>query len=107
MLMPLVWMSRLLGYRRVERVYGPDLMLAICARSSERGYRHFFYGGAPGVAEKLAVRLEAQFPGVNIVGHHSPPFRPLTPEEDGLVAASINAAGAHGIWVAPSAFQAG
>jgi N-acetylglucosaminyldiphosphoundecaprenol N-acetyl-beta-D-mannosaminyltransferase len=97
--MPLVWLSHLLGYRHVERVYGPDLLLAICARSIERGYRHFFYGGAPGVAEKLAVRLAAQFPGVNIVGHHAPPFRPLTLEEDGIVAESINAAQPDIIWV--------
>src|ERR671922_2584777 len=50
--MPLVWLSRLMGFRQVERVYGPDLMLAVCERSATRGYRHFFFGGAPGVAGK-------------------------------------------------------
>ena len=42
--MPLVWLSRLNGFRHVDRVYGPDLMLALCERSATRGYRHFFYG---------------------------------------------------------------
>ena len=50
--MPLVWMSRWLGAPRVERVYGPDLMRAISARSPARGYRHFYFGGAPGVANR-------------------------------------------------------
>src|SRR5262245_54027893 len=46
--MPLVWLSRLHGFRDAARVYGPDLMLALCERSQTTGYRHFFYGGAPG-----------------------------------------------------------
>ncbi len=43
--MPLVWLSRLKGFRHEDRVYGPDLMLALCERSAATGYRHFFYGG--------------------------------------------------------------
>ena len=46
--MPLVWLSWLWGYRHVERVYGPDLMLACCRASVSKGYRHFFYGGSSG-----------------------------------------------------------
>ena len=53
--MPLVWLGRLRG-RKVERVCGPDTMPALCDRSQEFGYRHFFYGGADGVAERLARR---------------------------------------------------
>jgi UDP-N-acetyl-D-mannosaminuronic acid transferase (WecB/TagA/CpsF family) len=45
--MSLVWLCRLKGQRRVERVYGPDLMLALCARSQACGYRHFLYGLPP------------------------------------------------------------
>ena len=63
--MPLVWLSRLMGFSHVERVYGPDLMLALCARSVTQGYRHFFYGGAPGVAEELARRLQSRFPSTS------------------------------------------
>ena len=75
--MPLVWLSRLMGFRQVERVYGPDLMLAVCERSAQQGYRQFFYGGAPGVAETLAARLQSRFPGLQVAGVYSPPFRPL------------------------------
>ena len=45
--MPLVWLCRLQGARRVDRVYGPDLLLAYCAQGSITGRRHFFYGGCP------------------------------------------------------------
>src|SRR5262249_14712817 len=80
--MPLVWLSRRMAFRHVERVYGPDLLLAVCERSTTGGSRHFFYGGAPGVAEALARRLQSRFPGLRLAGTYSPPFRPLTLEED-------------------------
>ena len=97
--MPLVWMAHLLGHPRVERVYGPDLLLACCEMSTRRGYRHFFYGGAPGVGERLAARLEARFPGLSVAGLYSPPFRPLTPEEDAALVDRINAARPDIVWV--------
>jgi N-acetylglucosaminyldiphosphoundecaprenol N-acetyl-beta-D-mannosaminyltransferase len=97
--MPLVWLSRLSGFPSVERVYGPDLLLALCEHGLDRGYRHFFYGGGPGVAEALAARLRARFPGLQIVGTYTPPFRPLTPAEDAAVVATINAAGPDIVWV--------
>ncbi len=97
--MPLVWLSRLMGYPYVGRVYGPDLMLAVCERSAEQGCRHFFYGGAPGVAEKLVVRLQSRFPGLKVTGVYSPPFRPLTSEEDQALGERINAAGPDIVWV--------
>lgn len=97
--MPLVWLSRLSGFPSVERVYGPDLLLALCEHGLDRGYRHFFYGGGPGVAEALAARLRARFPGLQIVGTYTPPFRPLTPAEDAAMVATINAAGPDIVWV--------
>lgn len=97
--MPLVWVCRLMGFRHVDRVYGPDLMLTLCERSAQQGYRHFFYGGAPGVAEKLAARLQSRFPGLNVVGSYSPPFRPLTAEEDEAVVKRINAVAPDICWV--------
>ncbi len=97
--MPLVWLSRLLGLRHVERVYGPDLMLAVCRRSVERGYRHFLYGGAPGVAEALATRLQARFHGLQIAGLEAPPFRPLTVAEDRATEERINAVRPDIVWV--------
>jgi N-acetylglucosaminyldiphosphoundecaprenol N-acetyl-beta-D-mannosaminyltransferase len=98
--MPLVWLSHLKGERHVERVYGPDLMLALCARSvSGRGYRHFFYGGAPGVAERLADRLCARYPGLAVVGTYTPPFRQLTAAEDDDVVRRIDAAAPDIVWV--------
>ncbi len=97
--MPLVWLSRLMGFHHVERVYGPDLMLALCERSVKHGYRHFFYGGAAGVADKLALQLQCRFAGLKVAGIYSPPFRPLTPAEDEAVVACINAAAPDIFWV--------
>ena len=75
--MPLVW----LGPRGVGRVYGPDLMLAVCAAGRTSGLTHFFYGGAPGVAEELKQKLTARFPGLAVAGTFTPPFRPLDATE--------------------------
>ncbi|HXH09762.1 MAG TPA: WecB/TagA/CpsF family glycosyltransferase [Alphaproteobacteria bacterium] len=97
--MPLVWLSRLLGFPHVERVYGPDLLLALCERSVTRGYRHFFYGGAPGVVDKLVLRLQARFPGLIVCGTYTPPFRPLTREEDWEATAQIDGAKPDIVWV--------
>lgn len=97
--MPLVWLSRLQGQRHVRRVYGPDLMLACCARAPARGYRHFFYGGADGVAGQLADRLVDRFPGLQVAGIHTPPFRPLSSAEDDAIVRTINAAEPDIVWV--------
>lgn len=97
--MPLVWLSRFRGFRHVDRVYGPDLLLAVCKYSVKQSYRHFFYGGASGVAELLTSRLQSRFPGLHIVGTDSPPFRPLTPVEDRAAVERINAAQPDIVWV--------
>jgi len=97
--MPLVWLSRLKGFRWVERVYGPDLMLALCEQSLLKGYRHYFYGGAEGVGEKLVSRLTQQFWGLQVAGFWSPPFRPLTRDEDEESTALINKAQPDIVWV--------
>jgi N-acetylglucosaminyldiphosphoundecaprenol N-acetyl-beta-D-mannosaminyltransferase len=89
--MPLVWAGRWTG-ASVERVYGPDLMLALCARAAERGWSSFFYGGGEGVPELLASRLKARFPGLKVAGTYSPPFRPLDAAEDADVVERINVA---------------
>jgi N-acetylglucosaminyldiphosphoundecaprenol N-acetyl-beta-D-mannosaminyltransferase len=80
--MPTVWMGRLQGFRQMERVYGPDLMLEVCRLSEERGYTHFLYGGDEGIAGKLADNLRIRYPKLNIVGLNTPPFRPLTLAEE-------------------------
>ncbi len=96
--LPLVWVGRLRG-RRMGRVCGPDLMLALLDRSRERGYGHYFYGGGRGTAERLADRMTARFPGLVVAGAESPPFRPLSPDERAATVARINAAGADYVWV--------
>jgi len=96
--MPLVWVGRAMG-RGVGRVCGPDLLPLLVDRGREAGARHFFYGGAPGVAERLAERLGERFPGIVVAGTHSPPFRPLTPEEDAAEVELINAARPDFVWV--------
>jgi N-acetylglucosaminyldiphosphoundecaprenol N-acetyl-beta-D-mannosaminyltransferase len=97
--MPLVWLSRLHGHSHVDRVYGPDLMLALCERSVEKGYRHFFYGGAEGVPEQLAASLQSRFPGLQVVGTYAPPFRPLTTEEDEEIVQRISQFAPDIVWV--------
>jgi len=66
--MPMVWAGKLSGHSRMSRVYGPDLMLDVCAWSEKNPCRHFFFGGAPGVAEGLRDKLTARFPGLQVAG---------------------------------------
>ncbi len=96
--MPTVWLGHLRGFKRMTRVYGPDYMVNLCQRSVERGYRHFLYGGKPGVAEDLKGELERRFPGVQIVGTYTPPFRPLNVEEEVALREQLEAAQVDILW---------
>jgi len=79
--MPMVWAGKLDNHKEMDRVYGPDLMLEVCAWSKDSGAKHFFYGGADGVADLLARSLKEKFPGLQVAGTFTPPFRPLTEAE--------------------------
>ncbi|MCW3057997.1 MAG: WecB/TagA/CpsF family glycosyltransferase [Solirubrobacterales bacterium] len=97
---PLVWALRALGHARATRVYGPDLMVRFCARAALSGTPIFLYGGrTPEALEQLERGLRARFPGLQIAGGHSPPFRELTPEEEERAIAEINSSGAAVVWV--------
>ncbi len=97
--MPMVWVGRLKGKYWMERVYGPDLMLAVCQRSLERNYRHYFYGGAEGVPDLLAAKLQQRFPGLQVAGVYSPPFRALTSQEDEEIVQMVNQTDPDIVWV--------
>jgi len=90
--MPLVWASRWRPARLPERVAGSDLVPALCARAAQKGYRVFLVGGAPEVAAEAARQLCGRFPGLQIAGVESPPFRALSPEEQAQLAARIRGA---------------
>lgn len=97
--MPMVWINWLRGNTHVRRVYGPDLMRNTCLKGVARGYKHYLYGGAEGVAETLTAQLQKDYPGIEIAGSYTPPFRPLTPTEDADVVKRINDSGADIVWV--------
>jgi N-acetylglucosaminyldiphosphoundecaprenol N-acetyl-beta-D-mannosaminyltransferase len=95
--MPLVWLARWHHIPLRKRVCGADLMEAFC-RTTGPHFRHFFYGGAPGVAEDLAARLAARF-GIIVAGTYTPPFRPLLPGEEAEVQQHVKQAAPHILWV--------
>jgi N-acetylglucosaminyldiphosphoundecaprenol N-acetyl-beta-D-mannosaminyltransferase len=80
--MPMVWLGHLHGRSSMGRVYGPDFMLELCRLGTRRGYRHYLYGGKPGVAARLKAHLEDRLPAIDIVGTFTPPFAPLTPAQE-------------------------
>ena len=96
--MPTVWLGRMHGFKHMSRVYGPDYMLALCRRSAAKGYRHFLYGGKPGVAEELSAELTRRFPGLKIVGTYTPPFRPLSREEEDDLRSQLESSQADILW---------
>jgi N-acetylglucosaminyldiphosphoundecaprenol N-acetyl-beta-D-mannosaminyltransferase len=96
--MSVVWMGRRAGFSAIEKVYAPDIMERVFAASVEPGWRSFLYGGKEGVADRLAAELGRRFPGIEIVGTHCPPFRPLTADEEDALVAEIDASGADVVW---------
>lgn len=97
--MPLVWLARVRGHRLKRRVYGPELMLSFFEQTDHKGYRHFFYGGAPRAVDLLLQKLRNRFHGFQVAGAHSPPFRPHTVEEDDEIISHINGTKADVLWV--------
>ena len=98
--MPVVWAANLLGERLHDRVYGPELMLRYNDRCARVGHRVWLYGGRDqGSLVQLALSMRRRHPGIKVVGGYSPPFRPLTAEEEDKVSAEINAARPDVLWV--------
>jgi N-acetylglucosaminyldiphosphoundecaprenol N-acetyl-beta-D-mannosaminyltransferase len=103
--MPLVWVCRMYGYgKEIGRVTGADLVESICELSLSTGQSHYFYGGMPSVAEKMAEVLSRRYPGLKIAGVCSPPMRDIDSNFDLsgsrlTEVESIRGSGAAYIWV--------
>lgn len=95
--MPLVWLGRYHGHALRRRVYGPELVDAFCCITGSK-YRHFFYGGMPGVPDLLAETLKKKS-GIEVAGTYSPPFRKLSVVEDEEVVAQIHTAKPDVLWI--------
>jgi exopolysaccharide biosynthesis WecB/TagA/CpsF family protein len=97
---PVRWALNLLHATRLrDRVYGPELMLRLCGAAAATGTGVYLYGGTPSVVERLRENLVRRFPSLRIAGAESPPFRPLTPEEDREVVERIRRSGARLVFV--------
>lgn len=97
--MPLVWGMRRLGIARQARVYGPELMLALCDRAAKERLPIYLYGGTDRMLQRLVQNLHRQFPDLMIAGTHAPPFRPLTPAEESSDVKAIHQSGAAVVFV--------
>jgi N-acetylglucosaminyldiphosphoundecaprenol N-acetyl-beta-D-mannosaminyltransferase len=97
--MPIAWVGRFQGHRKMQRVAGPDLMREVILRSEFAHYTHFFYGGKEGVAEELATHFRELAPWAKVVGTYTPPFRALTQVEERELIARINHCKPDMIWV--------
>jgi N-acetylglucosaminyldiphosphoundecaprenol N-acetyl-beta-D-mannosaminyltransferase len=87
--MPLVWGLRLQGCRDATRVYGPDLTLRVMPEAARESVAVGFYGGSEPILTRLVDRLKHSFPGLRVAYSYSPPFRPLTREEDDRIVDEI------------------
>ena len=95
--MPLVWVGKAQRFGMRRRVYGPELMETFCRETGSR-YRHFFYGGAPGVAEQLGEVLQERFT-IRVAGTYCPPFRRLYPREERTVLDLLRTTHPDVLWV--------
>lgn len=96
---PVTWMLRQLGATEQRRINGPDLMWRYFEREAAHGGKVYFYGGSADALRRLTARVEQEFPGLQVVGTRSPPYRQLTPAEDAEDVERINASGAHVVFV--------
>ncbi len=96
---PLSSVGRRRGYSNMQRTTGPNLMEEIFEISVSQKYRHYFYGATEETLEKLYCILNEKYPGIEIVGMFSPPFRALTEEEDKEHIAKINEVTPDFVWV--------
>lgn len=96
---PLSLVSRKRGFIDAQRVPGPDLMVKVFETSKEKGYRHFFYGSTDQTLRMLKENIEKKYPYLDVVGMYSPPFRPLTAEEDQQIITMINETAPDFVWV--------
>jgi len=96
---PVSWIARCLFGQRASQIAGPDFMPLFCETTSAENIRHFFYGGAPGVAAAAAAELQRRNPTLTVAGSICPPFRPLTVEEETQICSDINATQPDVIWV--------
>jgi N-acetylglucosaminyldiphosphoundecaprenol N-acetyl-beta-D-mannosaminyltransferase len=97
--MPLVWALRLLRVERATRVYGPDLVRAVCRRAAKEGLPVGFHGGGRDTLERLVRRLRAEHPSLDVVYAHAPPFREPTLDELAAEAEAIATSGARVLFV--------
>jgi N-acetylglucosaminyldiphosphoundecaprenol N-acetyl-beta-D-mannosaminyltransferase len=96
---PVAWALRLLAGESSDRIAGSDVFAELCRRSEHRSYRHFFVGGTQETLAKLRQSLSAAYPNLNVVGMVSPPFRPLSGDEQRALISEIDAATPDVVWV--------
>ena len=96
---PIAWMLRRLGFKGQARINGPDLMWRYCKQAAQSAEPIYLYGGTLQTLDLLQRRLLEHFPTLKIVGAYSPPFRPLSEDEDATVVEAINDSGAKIVWV--------
>lgn len=96
---PLSTVGRKRGFTNMRRTTGPSYMEEILKISVEKKYRHYFYGSTAETLQKLNKVLQQRYPGLNIVGLYSPPFRKLSEEENQIVIKQINETKPDFVWV--------
>jgi exopolysaccharide biosynthesis WecB/TagA/CpsF family protein len=97
---PIRWGLNLLhGTGLSERVYGPTLMYRVCEAAAREGLGVYFCGSTEVVLERLVAQLAIRIPSLRVAGFRSPPFRPLTREEEAADAQAILDSGADIVFV--------
>lgn len=96
---PLSVVSKKRGYANAQRVTGPDLMGELFAFRKEKPLKHYFYGATQETLDTLKAKLKEKYPDIRIVGMESPPFRPLSEEEDRDAVNRMNQAQPDIVWV--------
>ena len=97
--MPIVWLMRRKG-AAAHRLYGPDMMEAVWDCGRAHGVKHYLLGGSEEAVRLLLEKFAPRFPGVEIVGHYSPPMGQWPEGESESICHRIAESGANCVWVA-------
>jgi N-acetylglucosaminyldiphosphoundecaprenol N-acetyl-beta-D-mannosaminyltransferase len=99
---PLVWAMKSMGAPSQDRIRGPSMMKDLSNMGVSKNIRHYLYGGSPATIQALKETLEKNYPGIQIVGAESPPFKPIdkiTKQDWQRAAEKINNTKPHFVWI--------
>jgi N-acetylglucosaminyldiphosphoundecaprenol N-acetyl-beta-D-mannosaminyltransferase len=96
---PLEVVGKLKGNKNIARLFGPTVMEKFIDWGRKDNVSHFFFGSSEETLFKLKQAIELKYPGAQIAGMISPPFKPVNEWNNEDFIQSINAVKPDFVWI--------